>query len=499
MIKVSSKSSNWGNISGFLVGGELCQPPTPENHLEDVKRWTQSSLWEPVETFNSLPIFQLQSSKSAVPCRNARIVIRAPPLNVLFSLMKISDTMLDGVIQSVRRIEKVDDHSDVIHLKLNPIWISPTWTTPRDLCVMRYWRVDANGVYIVCFDSVVHPECPNVNGYIRAELHCVFTIAPKIDDEDESNPECLLTLFAQLDPRGWIWKRFGYDHLFLNGFLMLLFDIRDVCEKERFMLVKFEAYPDQLRSSNELNSNSALFGGVGLEPPPALPAQYWAEPDSKNFNVRGKHYLTDKGKIPSAEALFRLVAVDLFETSARFDNIAKHPENRVQVALAKGNSPYIVMVHIQVPGPPYYSFVAYFVPSDPKIFEKDTPFTKIAKSFFFGDDEEFRNQRFKFIPKIVEGNWVVRNSVGSTPALLGTKLAQRYYRGENYFEICIDIGSSSVAHKILSLAKGYAKSLIVDMGVLLEGRKEEELPEVMLGAVRCKNVDFEIAKILHDV
>ena len=42
-------------------------------------------------------------------------------------------------------------------------------------------------------------------------------------------------------------------------------------------------------------------------------------------------------------------------------------------------------------------------------------------------------------------------AIGSKPALTGTKLAQYYYRGENYLEVDIDIGSSSVAANILSL------------------------------------------------
>jgi hypothetical protein len=52
----------------------------------------------------------------------------------------------------------------------------------------------------------------------------------------------------------------------------------------------------------------------------------------------------------------------------------------------------------------------------------------VLKPFFFGDSDEYRDQRFKLIPKIVEGNWVVRKSVGSTPAILGTKLKQHYYK-----------------------------------------------------------------------
>ncbi len=46
-----------------------------------------------------------------------------------------------------------------------------------------------------------------------------------------------------------------------------------------------------------------------------------------------------------------------------------------------------------------------------------------------------RNKKFKLIPRIVKGSWIVKQSVGTTPVLLGQKLATRYFRGPNYFEV----------------------------------------------------------------
>jgi hypothetical protein len=40
--------------------------------------------------------------------------------------------------------------------------------------------------------------------------------------------------------------------------------------------------------------------------------------------------------------------------------------------------------------------------------------------------DDFRNQRFKLIPRIVDGPWVVKASIPQKPALLGQKLTQRY-------------------------------------------------------------------------
>lgn len=45
--------------------------------------------------------------------------------------------------------------------------------------------------------------------------------------------------------------------------------------------------------------------------------------------------------------------------------------------------------------------------------------------------------RLKLIPRVVEGNWLVKKSVGTQPAILGKQLVQTYHYDEklNYFEV----------------------------------------------------------------
>ena len=56
-------------------------------------------------------------------------------------------------------------------------------------------------------------------------------------------------------------------------------------------------------------------------------------------------------------------------------------------------------------------------------------------------------------------------------------------RGPGYMEVDIDVGSSSVAATVVGLVQGATKSLVVDMGIVLEGHSAEELPESLLGTV----------------
>ncbi|CAM9581770.1 unnamed protein product [Discosporangium mesarthrocarpum] len=111
--------------------------------------------------------------------------------------------------------------------------------------------------------------------------------------------------------------------------------------------------------------------------------------------------------------------------------------------------------------------------------------------------EDFRNQRFKLIPSIVEGPFMVRRAVGNKPALLGRKLRQRYFRGDHYVETDVDVGSSMVAARIVGLCRGYAQSLVVELGICLEGRCEEELPEQCIGVIRLVRLDLTGAEPLE--
>ena len=112
-------------------------------------------------------------------------------------------------------------------------------------------------------------------------------------------------------------------------------------------------------------------------------------------------------------------------------------------------------------------------------------FDRCMRAFLDGDDQT-RDSRLKIIPRIAEGSWIVKKGVGTTPAILGRKVKQTYYRNsyKNYMEIDADVGSSVVAGKILSLVKSAATSLIIELSFLLQGESDDELPESMLTGVR---------------
>lgn len=234
--------------------------------------------------------------------------------------------------------------------------------------------------------------------------------------------------------------------------------------------------------------------------PIPLRLEAWAEPPAASYKVRGPNYLTDSKKMPSESSIFRLLTVDLVKVQAPImEGLCAQPNERIQKALQREKESgekelpeFVFAVNLCVPGTSYYHMVAYYGVDDINLLkDEDTPFGRIAKPFFFGESDEFRDKTFKLIPHIIEGNYVVRKAVGSKPTLLGTRLKQKYIRNERFFELIVDIGSNAVAQRIVKLALGVAKALVVDMMFVLEGKQEDELPERVVGGLRMKNIDFK--------
>lgn len=511
----------------------------PEIRLASIEKWLQQSRWKLKSCIDGTRLYEndviesipsgetggafgqpeaaTAAAAAAIP-HLLRVNIpmqHSSPAEVFTTVMNMPPCCRTGVIKNYRIVESMDNQTDIIYMELEGVYMSPTHTYPRDLVLVRYWKHNADGSYVICLDSVEHRDCDLVPGVVRGVLQAVYVISPPKDLEkyDDNPAESLLTFVAQYDPRGWIWEYGGYKSHMLESFLLHVVDIRDAIDAERFAQIHFDVdYENAVGGTTASKTvNGAVLssdgsGGGGEEeeesdipktmantPAPTIPAHMWGEPTASSFRIRGKTYCQDKVKENSRPSLFKLLACDLYETPGNIRNIASHPKNRVFQALQRGDDTWVFVVQIMVPGPPFYSYCAYFE-GDKKLIEEDTPFGRVAHPFFNGNDEEFRNSRFKLIPKVVDGNMMVKMAVKDTPTLLGNKLKQYYYKGDNYFELDVDVGSSSVARNVVGLAMGYSKAIVVDMGFCLQGNDEDELPEVLMGASTVCHLDFSTAK-----
>ncbi|XP_031479449.1 protein ENHANCED DISEASE RESISTANCE 2 [Nymphaea colorata] len=211
----------------------------------------------------------------------------------------------------------------------------------------------------------------------------------------------------------------------------------------------------------------------------------WMETNGNGFMIRGKTYLSDFSKISGGDPLLKLFAVDWLKDENRIDEIALHPNCVVQSEAVR-RLPFVLVLNLQVPAKPNYSLVLYYGS------ERPIRQGSLLSKFVDGTDA-FRNSRFKLIPSIVEGYWMVKRAVGTKACLLGRAVTCKYLRRQNFLEIDVDIGSSSVARGIISLVLGYVTSLVIDLAVLIEAKEENELPEHILGTVRLNKIKVESA------
>eukprot|EP00471_Norrisiella_sphaerica_P013362 CAMPEP_0184493522 /NCGR_PEP_ID=MMETSP0113_2-20130426/26207_1 /TAXON_ID=91329 /ORGANISM="Norrisiella sphaerica, Strain BC52" /LENGTH=764 /DNA_ID=CAMNT_0026878813 /DNA_START=332 /DNA_END=2626 /DNA_ORIENTATION=+ len=222
----------------------------------------------------------------------------------------------------------------------------------------------------------------------------------------------------------------------------------------------------------------------------------WSMPGASEFKVRGAKYLVDGIKVVSKDYRFEVACCEMCGVEEKIDHIASYKHSALN-RLRRENKyhakshPFPVnylIIQFQLPGISFTMYMQARKGQNPD--EEVCPgFSNLMNEFIDGSDD-FRNSRFKILPTVREGGWMVKKMVGAKPALLGRKISCCYNRGEDYLEIDVDIATSYVAQKILGVVQGYCKSLIVDLGFLIEGREEKELPEVMLGAVRFHNVDL---------
>jgi len=254
--------------------------------------------------------------------------------------------------------------------------------------------------------------------------------------------------------------------------------------------------------TRQTSAPSHMNYGALLNDPHPMRVDGWGEAPATHYEVRGSSYLSNKVKEPSEEALFSLLTVDIVRTADDkpiLAGLCNHPDERIQRAVRREKATgekelpeFVWAINLAVPGPPFYHVMLYFGCDDLEaLHDTSTPLGRLTKPFFFGANDDFRDNTFKLIPRIVEGNYIVKKAVGTKPAILGRKLKQHYIRNPRFMELIVDISSDSIAKNVTGLSVGYAKSLITDMVFLLEGNTKATLPERILGGVRFKHIDFK--------
>ncbi|XP_019099859.1 PREDICTED: protein ENHANCED DISEASE RESISTANCE 2-like isoform X2 [Camelina sativa] len=232
-----------------------------------------------------------------------------------------------------------------------------------------------------------------------------------------------------------------------------------------------------------LEENNTFFYGATLHKDSSLTLPCsWSTADASTFLIRGDSYLEDRQKVKANGTLMQMIGADWISSDKREDDLGGRLGGLVQEYAAKGSPEFFFVVNIQVPGSAMYSLALYYMLKTPL---EEHP---LLQSFVNGDDA-YRNSRFKLIPHISKGSWIVKQSVGKKACLVGQALEVRYTRCKNYLELDVDVGSSTVARGVTNLVLGYLNNLVIEMAFLIQANTAEELPELLIGTCRLNYLD----------
>ncbi|CAN6202775.1 unnamed protein product [Urochloa humidicola] len=518
------------------------EPDIGLSNQNDTNQAYSRKNWRLVRCQNGLRIFEelVEVEYLARSCSRAMraVGVVEASCEAIFGLvmgMDVTRYEWDCSFQYGSLVEEVDGHTAILYHRLQLNWCSMlVW--PRDLCYVRYWRRNDDGSYVVLFRSTEHQNCGPQPGFVRATIESGgFKISPL--KSHNGRPRTQVQHLMQIDLRGWgvnYFPSFQYHsllqmlncvaglreyfsqtdevhtvpripvmHAMINAVPMKKdqklqeLDMKtkqtdnkvlDMVDEESeddddYQVPEADLKEEPTKSDSEAKSSDPIdlswFSGIIRQDANEKSRNCWAVPDNKIFKVRSKNFPHDKSKIPAGKYLMELVAIDWFKDTKRMDHVARRKGCAAQVAAEKGM--FTFLVNIQIPGSSHYSLVLYFVSSS---LEKGS----LLQRFADGDDD-FRNSRLKLIPSVPKGSWIVRQSVGSTPCLLGKAVDCSYLRGPEYLEVDVDIGSSAVANGVLGLVFGVVTTLVVDMAFLIQANTYDELPEQLLGAARLSHIE----------
>uniref|UniRef100_K3X2L6 PH domain-containing protein n=1 Tax=Globisporangium ultimum (strain ATCC 200006 / CBS 805.95 / DAOM BR144) TaxID=431595 RepID=K3X2L6_GLOUD len=237
----------------------------------------------------------------------------------------------------------------------------------------------------------------------------------------------------------------------------------------------------------------------------------WSTTRGETFAIRSIDYKKTKRKEASLPALFEFIGCDLIRTGGKVDLISQRVELPEEYADEK-----IFIINAQLPSyapsvwgdassnGPGFSLVLYWkIPKEvhEELKNPSTPALRLLKRFLNAGNDTSLTDRFKVIAQVTNQDECGITGMGkkllashnSTPVL--TRPQHRIYHfNEGSTEIVVDIHAFSyIARRGIHLLLDKTSKLVIDIGFVLQGETEDELPEQILGCCRLDHADVQRA------
>ncbi|KAF1329661.1 hypothetical protein FI667_g5842, partial [Globisporangium splendens] len=237
----------------------------------------------------------------------------------------------------------------------------------------------------------------------------------------------------------------------------------------------------------------------------------WSTARGETFAIRSIDYKKTKRKEASLPALFEFIGCDLIRTGGKVDLISQRVELPEEYANEK-----IFIINAQLPSyapsvwgdassdGPGFSLVLYWkIPKEvhEELKNPSTPALRLLKRFLNAGNDTSLTDRFKVIAQVTNQDECGITGMGkkllashnSTPVL--TRPQHRIYHfNEGSTEIVVDIHAFSyIARRGIHLLLDKTSKLVIDIGFVLQGETEDELPEQILGCCRLDHADVQRA------
>jgi hypothetical protein len=125
------------------------QTPHPDVRIDDVETWITSTRWKVCDIFEGIrilePIVQSEDDQGyyesfftgslsknmdvqVSPCLRINVGVNASATDAFSIISNFSNPLKAGIVHSMRVIQNIDNVTDIVHLKLHPQYLYPTWT-----------------------------------------------------------------------------------------------------------------------------------------------------------------------------------------------------------------------------------------------------------------------------------------------------------------------------------------------------------------------------------